>query len=161
MGIGWGRGTEAELSEFEVPLDADDVPDAIQQATDLLEPAVRQLAGTDATYELSIESTDVDAYWAYWLDGAGQRARLRLNRRNARFTEVKARLCALHEILGHALQSASLASRCNRENVPRVRLLSVHSQHQVLFEGLAQALPLFVAPDDAAMTVRVRLAHYL
>jgi hypothetical protein len=68
---------------------------------------------------------------------------------------------ALHEVLGHALQSACLAERCGREEVPWVRLLSVHAPHQVLFEGLAQALPLLVVPDDHALVTRVRLAHHL
>jgi hypothetical protein len=37
----------------------------------------------------------------------------------------------------------------------------VHAQQQVLFEGLAQAMPLFVAHDDSKLLARVRLAHYL
>jgi hypothetical protein len=51
----------------------------------------------------------VDAYWAYWLDGAGQRVRLRLNMPNATFTKVQARQFALHEVLGHGLQGASIS----------------------------------------------------
>jgi len=73
---------------------------------------------------------------------------------------VQARQFALHEVLGHGLQSASYAARCKAENVPWVRLLSVHAQQQVLLEGLAQALPLFVTPEDTALATRVRLAHY-
>lgn len=42
-----------------------------------------------------------------------------------------------------------------------MRLLPVHALYQVLLEGLAQALPLFVTPDDAALVARVRLDHYL
>jgi hypothetical protein len=73
---------------------------------------------------------------------------------------VVARQFALHEVLGHALKSASYFARCADEDVPWVRLMSVHAQQQVLFEGLAQALPMFVTPDDAPLITRVRLAHY-
>jgi hypothetical protein len=119
------------------------------------------VTGANATFALDIQADDVDAYWSYWLDGAGQRARLRLNLRRARFTRTRVRQFALHEVLGHALQSACLAERCAREEVPWVRLLSVHAPHQVLFEGLAQALPLLVTPEDEALVARVSLAHHL
>jgi hypothetical protein len=161
LGIGWGPDLDKDLRELEGPLDAEAAPDAIREAATDLEPAVRQLVGTSATYVLDIEATKVDAYWAYWLDGAGERVRLRLNLKNAAFTRVRARQFALHEVLGHGLQSASLADRCQREDVPWVRLLSVHAPHQVLLEGLAQALPLFATPQDESLIVRVRLDHYL
>ena len=160
LGIDWGPDTATEFEKVQNPFDAKDAADAIRQAADRYESVVREATGTDATYELSIETTDVDAYWGYWLTGAGHRVRLRLNLRMARFTEVGARLFALHEVLGHGLQSASLAAQCAREDVPWVRLLSVHAPHQVLLEGLAQALPLFVAPDDQALITRVRFDHY-
>ena len=115
------------------------------------------LIPTDPVEELGSEAGE---RWSYWLDGAGQRVRLRLNLRNARFTEVGARQFALHEVLGHGLQSASLTAWCATDEVPWVRLLSVHAPHQVLLEGLAQAMPLFVAADDEALTTRVRFDHY-
>lgn len=160
LGVAWGPNTTAELNEMEGRLDVDSAPDAIRQAALDLEPLVRRMTGTDAPYELTVTPVDVDAYWAYWLDGAGQRVRLRLNLRNARFTKVQARQFALHEVLGHGLQSASYAARCAAEDVPWVRLLSVHAPQQVLLEGLAQALPLFVTPDDEPLVTRVRLSHY-
>ncbi len=40
-------------------------------------------------------------------------------------------------------------------------LTAVHAPQQVLLEGLAQALPLFLTPDDSWLTTRVRLAHYV
>jgi hypothetical protein len=73
---------------------------------------------------------------------------------------VRARQFALHEVLGHGLQCASLAARCQEVDVPWVRLLSVHAPYQVMLEGLAQVMPLFVTPDDAALEARVRLDHY-
>jgi hypothetical protein len=160
IGVDWGSDTPVDLEHAEGLLDVKDAPDAIRQAADRYEPTVRKATGTTAPYDLSIETTDIDAYWAYWLDGAGRRVRLRLNLRNARFTEVGARQFALHEVLGHGLQSASLADRCAREDVPWVRLLSVHAPHQVMLEGLAQAMPLFVAPNDQALTARVQFDHY-
>lgn len=43
----------------------------------------------------------------------------------------------------------------------RDSMLSVTAPHQVLFEGLASAMPLFAASDDAALVARVRLDHYV
>jgi hypothetical protein len=161
MGIGWHATTDRELDSAEGPLEPEDVPEAIRWAADEYEPAVRTATGAQAEFRLRIEPVTVDAYWAFWLDGAGQDVRLRLNLRRARFTAVRARQFALHEVLGHGLQYATLAARCAQHSVPWVRLLSVFAPHQVLFEGLAQALPLLVTPDDPALTARVRLDHYL
>jgi hypothetical protein len=86
---------------------------------------------------------------------------MRINSRRANFTDIQARQFALHEILGHGLQCASYAQSCQRLDVPWIRVTSVHAQQQVLLEGLAQALPLFVCPDDRPLIARVRLAHYL
>lgn len=160
LGIDWGPKTLTDLMEAEGPLDVSSSADAIREAAADLEPKVRAATGATADYDLTVESVDVDAYWSYWLDGAGQKPRLRINLRNARFTQVVARQFALHEILGHALQFASISARCAREDVPWIRLCSVHSPNQVLFEGLAQAMPLFVSPDDENLTARVRLDHY-
>lgn len=160
-GISWGPETWLDLQRSEEKLAPEQVADAIREAARLCEPSVRALTGTDAAYTLAIETDNVDAYWEYWLDGVGQNARLRLNMRNARFTDVQARQFALHEVLGHALQSASYSARCVREEVPWVRILSVHAEHQVMLEGLAQALPFFVASDDEALMARVKLDYYL
>ncbi len=160
MGIEWNAGTLVELASREGRLTIDQAPDAIRQAAEELEPIVRKLTGTDAPFDLKIESADVDAYWSYWLDGSGPNARLRLNLRRAQFTEVQARVFALHEVLGHALKGASYAARCAETDVPWVRLLSVHAPQQVLLEGLAQALPLFVIPDDEQVVARTRVAHF-
>jgi hypothetical protein len=161
LGIQWGTGTKRDLLDSEQNLTVEEIPDALRAAAARFEPLVRKATGTTAPYNLTIETANVDAYWSYWLDGAGLDARLRLNMRNARFTDVQARQFSLHEILGHALQSASYSARCRVEDVPWVRLLSVHADQQVLLEGLAQALPLFVAPDDEPLIAHLRLDHYL
>ncbi|WP_227999085.1 hypothetical protein [Nocardia australiensis] len=160
-GVRWGESTAVDLAEAEGPIDAAAAPDAIREAATDYESAVRRATGTDAAYELTIEKVDVDAYWGYWLDGAGQRVRLRLNMRNASYTKTQARQFALHEVLSHGLQSASIAAHCVSEGVPWVRLSSVHGPQQVLLEGLAQTMPLFVARDDEALVTRVRIDHYL
>ncbi|WP_018506232.1 hypothetical protein [Parafrankia discariae] len=161
LGISWGPDTDRQLRDTEGPVDTADAPDLIRAAADELEPAVRALAETDAPYTLDITTADVDAYWAYWLDGTGHQVRLRFNLRNAAFTKTRLRQFALHEILGHALQSASYTTTAETTDVPWPRLLSVHVPYQVLLEGIAQAMPLFVLPDDTAVTARVRLDHYL
>jgi len=160
LGVSWGPELSADLEQLCGPADAADAPDIISQAATEYEEAVRQATGTDAPYELTIETADVDDYWAYWLDGAGQQVRLRLNMRNANFTQVEGRQFAMHEVLGHGLQNASYAARCARESVPWVRMTSVHALHQVMLEGLAEAMPLFITPYDEILIARVRLAHY-
>ncbi|MBT8225255.1 MAG: hypothetical protein HKP61_09240 [Dactylosporangium sp.] len=160
IGVPWGPNLDTDLKKIEGALSVEDAGDAIQAAAKELEPRVRELAATTAPYTLTVESVDVDAYWAYWLDGSGPDARLRLNLRQARFTQARARQFALHEVLGHALQCASYAHHAATEDVPWVRLMSVHTPYQVLLEGLAQALPLFVTPEDPVLVARVRLAHY-
>ncbi|MEV0408923.1 hypothetical protein [Actinoallomurus sp. NPDC050550] len=160
LGIGWGPDANTELRQAEGLLDVNEAPDAIRQAAQELEPAVREATGSTAPYTLTIETTEVDAYWAYWLDGAGDRVRLRLNLPNVEFTQAGARQFALHEVLGHGLQSASFAARAAAEDVPWVRLLSIHGPQQVMLEGLAQAWPLFILPDDKVLMARVRLSHY-
>ncbi|WP_433734915.1 hypothetical protein ACQP0C_41655 (plasmid) [Nocardia sp. CA-129566] len=161
IGIDWGPKLTSDLMTVEGILDASDIEGAIRDSAAGLEPSVRNMTGSTADYELSIESTDLDVYWSYWLDGAGQKTRLRINRRNARFTKVLARQFALHEVLGHALQFASISAHCAKEDVPWIRLQAVHAPSQILFEGLAQAMPLFVAADDKQLVARVRLDHYL
>lgn len=160
-GVSWGRDTEHDLAELEGRLEVDAVGEAIRRAAGEFEPVVRAATGTDAPFELAVEAVQVDAYWGYWLDGAGYSARLRINTRTAKFTAVRARQFALHEVLGHALQSASFTAAAAAADVPWVRLLSVHAPQQVLLEGLAQALPLLVVPADRPLALRVRIDHYL
>lgn len=161
FGIAWGPDTEKDLEAAEGPVELDAVPDQIHALADEYEAPVRAATGTTAPYSLKIETTTVDDYWSYWLDGGGENARLRLNLRHARFTAVRLRALVLHEIMGHALQGASYAHHSTLGEVPWVRLLSVHAPQQVLLEGLAQALPLFVCPEDEALIARLRLVHYL
>lgn len=160
VGISWGGSTDRDLTQLEEEVSVDEAADVIQAAAKRLEPEVRAITGATATFKLTVEMVDVDEYWSYWLDGRGSDARLRLNLRKAKFTRVRATQFGLHEILGHALQGANIAARCSVEEVPWVRILCVHSNQQVLFEGLAQAMPLFVAPDDDLLIARTRLDHY-
>ncbi len=161
IGLKWSGTLGVDLEQTESLLAADAAPDVIRKWADELEPVVRALADSAAPFSLTIEHVDLAAYWAYWLDGAGANVRMRINARNARFTEVQARQFALHEILGHGLQCASYAHHCASTDVPWIRLTAVHAQQQVLLEGLAQALPLFVRSEDVQLIARVRLAHYL
>jgi hypothetical protein len=160
VGVGWHAETMTELATKEGRLELDAVPDVVRSLVAELEPTVRALTGTQAPFTLTIENVNVDAYWSYWLDGAGENARMRLNLKNAVFTKVTALAFTLHEIFGHALQGASFSARAAADDVPWVRLLSVHAPQQTLLEGLAQALPLFVIPDDELAMARLRLVHY-
>ncbi len=160
-GVAWGPDTERDLDQAEGPVDTGEAAEAIREAATRLEARVRAASGATATFELTTETVDEDSYWSYWLDGAGQRARLRINLRRARFTTVRVRQFALHEILGHALCCACYAARCATQDAAWVRTLCVHTPGQVASEGLAQALPLFITPDDEPVITRVRLDHYL
>ncbi|MFC9973470.1 hypothetical protein ACFVH6_21510 [Spirillospora sp. NPDC127200] len=159
VGVAWGAGANEELRRVEGRLDIADAPSAICDAVVELEPLVRTIAETGAPYRLSIENVELEAYWSFWLDGAGSDVRLRLNLPNVDFTRVGARQFALHEVLGHGLQSASFSARA--AGAPWVRLLSVHAPQQVMLEGLAQALPLMVLPGDKVLAARTRLDHYV
>jgi hypothetical protein len=160
-GISWDTGTDEALADREGRLDLDDARDAIAAAAAAYEPATRALTGSDAEFNLSIEVVSLEEYWAYWVDGIGSDVRLRINLQNARFTKTQAIQFALHEILGHGLQCASFSQTAATEPVSWVRLSSVHSQQQVMLEGLAQALPLFIATGDSDLQLRVELTHYL
>jgi hypothetical protein len=160
LGIDWGRNTKEQLQEFQGPISAEQAAVEIGKAAEEFEPAVRAATGATTPYNLTIETADVDAYWHYWLDGAGSEVRLRLNLRHAHFTQTRSRQFALHEVLGHGLQAANIGCHCREHDVPWVRLFSVHAQQQTLLEGLAQALPLFVASTDKALVAAVRLDHY-
>jgi hypothetical protein len=161
LGVAWDADTARTLNKTEGVVDAVDAADVIQGYARELEHDVREFVDADAPFRVTVEHVDLDVYWAYWLDGAGADVRLRINGRNANFTEVQARQFALHELLGHGLQCASYAEECRRHDVPWVRMTSVHAQQQVLLEGLAQAVPLFLRPDDEPLIARVRLAHYV
>ncbi|MGH3889029.1 MAG: hypothetical protein ACRDSZ_21155 [Pseudonocardiaceae bacterium] len=162
IGIGWHKDTRQELDNLGDSICMKDAPIAIREQAETLQPVVRRITGTTADFHLEIEMVKVDAYWTYWVDGVRDRARLRLNRRNAAtFTPVRIRQFALHEILGHALQCASFYATCLRGPVKWLRKLCVFGKHQILLEGLAQALPIFVAPDDKALLAHVHLDHYL
>ncbi len=161
IGITWNENTRKELGNLGGPLSIDDVPDALREEADNMLPAVRDMTGTSAEYELSIELVNIDAYWAYWVDGVRNQARLKLNRKNASFTPARVRQFAAHEILGHALQCASFYATCTQGPVNWLRKFSVFGNHQVLFEGLAQALPMFITPDDDVLLAHVYLDHYL
>jgi hypothetical protein len=160
FGIDWGPATRTALEEAQGLLPLEEAEEAIREAADEHEALVRHLTGATAPFHLTVETADVDAFWGSWLDGAGGHIRLRLNRRTARFTRTRARQFALHDILGHGLQSANLARTCRERDVPWVRLCSVHAPHQILMEGLAQALPLLVTPEDQELIAAVRLDHY-
>jgi hypothetical protein len=161
LGIAWGPSTADDLRQHQGPISVEEAELHIRKAADEFEEAVRRITGSTARFDLAVETADVDAYWGYWLDGAGSDVRLRLNLRRARFTPVRARQFALHEVLGHGLQCASIARRCSENDVPWVRLQSVHCPQEIASEGLAQALPLLVAPEDEELMTCVRLDHYL
>ncbi|NUS72862.1 MAG: hypothetical protein HOQ05_05580 [Corynebacteriales bacterium] len=161
LGVKWGPDTENELNEAEGPLTLDAAIHTMRDAIDEYLPRVRELVGVNVDLNVNIETDNVDAYWSYWADGTGNAIRLRLNTRRARFSKARARYFALHEGVAHGLQMASFAHQATTTNVSWVRFLSVHSLYLVAIEGIAQALPLFIAADEPHLVARTRLDHYL
>lgn len=160
VGVAWGESTRDDVRALDEHLDPGEVRDAIDASAAEFEPRVREMAGTTAEFNLTIENVELDAYWSYWLDGAGHDARLRINVTNAAFTKLDAYRFAAHEVLGHALQYSSLTTSAEKADVEWPRLLSVHSTHQVLCEGLAQLLPLALQPENPLVAAFARLDHY-
>ncbi|MGH3450812.1 MAG: hypothetical protein ACRDQW_08785 [Haloechinothrix sp.] len=97
--------TDDLLAEREGGLPPGEAASPIRAAADEFEEAVRDATGSTADYHLTVETVDVEDCWHYWLDGAEQEVRIRLNLRKARFTQVRTRQFALHEVLGHGLQT--------------------------------------------------------
>jgi hypothetical protein len=118
LGIAWGPSTAEELRQHQGPISVQEADLHIRKAADEFEEAVRRITGSTARFDLTVETADVDAYWGYWLDGAGSEVRVRLNLRQARLTHARARQFALHEVLGHGLQCASIARQCLENDVP-------------------------------------------
>ncbi len=69
---------------------------------------IREATGSAVSGTFTIESAGMDAYGVYWLDGAGDKVRLRL---------PNVRPVLLYEVLGHGIQSASLTARVAAEDV--------------------------------------------
>jgi hypothetical protein len=161
LGISWDKHAWTNLGAVSEQLPAADVSSAIAEYAEKYEPNIRRLVDTDADFNLTIEDVEVDAYWSYWLDGAGHDTRLRINRNKTSFSRVDAYRFALHEVLGHALQYSSLTAQAESHTVEWPRILSVHCPYQVLFEGLAQVLPWVASPDDEIICTRTRIDHFM
>jgi hypothetical protein len=108
-----------------------------------------------------MEPVSEDRFWDYCLDGRANVVRLRINVNHLRLSRVRVRQFAVHELLGHGLGYSSISDRAASGDDRWVRILSVHCPYQCTFEGLAQALPLFLARSDPDLLTRTRLHHYL
>jgi hypothetical protein len=161
LGISWNEHTWKNLHALSEQLPAADVGAAIAEYAGKYESSIRRLVDTDADFNLMIENVEVDAYWSYWLDGAGHDTRLRINKSRASFSRIDAYRFALHEVLGHALQYSSLTAQARADAAEWPRILAVHCPHQILFEGLAQVLPWIALPDDEIMIARTRIDHFM
>jgi hypothetical protein len=161
LGISWDEHTWRNLHALSEQLPAADVSAAIAEYAGKYESSIRRLVDTNADFNLTIEDVEVDAYWSYWLDGAGHDTRLRINKSKASFSRLDAYRFALHEVLGHALQYSSLTARADADTVEWPRILAVHCPHQILFEGLAQVLPWIASPDDDLVISRTRIDLFM
>lgn len=60
LGISWGPELDTDLQQLCEPVDLADAADIIQEAAGEYEAAVRQATGTDAPYDLTVETVNVD-----------------------------------------------------------------------------------------------------
>ena len=159
-GIDWGpRLLEALANKEGGALEQRNVTRLLRDEATKLTPRLTSLVGSTPDTRYTIEFAHADAYWSYWVDGNPRGARLRVNESRARYTGALLRQFAMHEVLGHIFQLASWASTAAEEEVLWPRYTSVHGRQQILLEGLAQALPLFLAPEDEEVVTRVWLDH--
>ncbi|MGH3566568.1 MAG: hypothetical protein ACRDRH_11165 [Pseudonocardia sp.] len=159
--VSWGARTLEELRAVEAELSPDAVGEAIKGCAAEHERYVRDAVASETRFNLQIESVESNEYWSYWLDGSGFDARLRINAMRASFTPTDVYRFALHEALGHALQYASISNHARTDDdIPWLPLLAVHSNHQVLFEGIGQILPLVFDRENKLVNTFVRLDHY-
>ncbi|MDQ3765359.1 MAG: hypothetical protein M3460_29010 [Actinomycetota bacterium] len=161
LGVSWDEHTWKNLRAVSEQLPVAEVGAAIVQYARKYESGVRRLIDTATDFNLSIEDVEIDAYWSYWLDGAGHDARLRINKNNASLSRIDAYRFALYEVLGHALQYSILTAQAGASTVEWTRILAVHFPHQILFEGLAQVLPWIALPDDEIVICRTRIDHFV
>ncbi len=113
--------------------------------------------------EYTIESAEVDAYWANWIDGSREEGiRLQINRhRRIGYHKYAATTFALHEIGGHALHVLELAAAAERGEIDSAALnFTVHSCEAVQMEGLAQSL-LFLSTEEGEVPEEALLGQEL
>lgn len=163
LGLTFADDLPEALENAEGLVRIEDIPELFRDILATWKPTFDAYVRQTGDWSLDIEIVEIDDYWSYWVDGIGSSFRLRINRRNARFTSVLATQFVFHELLGHASQLDAWRRSSEAGAVTPWRIYSsVHTPHQPLLEGLAQALPLFVnEAADAPLLLRIQLSHFM
>jgi hypothetical protein len=152
------------LRKLERAIPMSDIADHFRATFDQHKPALEKLLERKIDFPLKIEIVDVDAYWSCWVDTQDDVFRLRINSKSGDFTESKALRMVYHELLAHCCQMAIWKEQIANSEMDRIwGLTTVHSPEQFLFEGLAQALPLFLRneqPTSPILNARMQLSHF-
>ena len=146
------------LPEEQVGPDPTAIEAAFRAELERMRAAVLDEFSIALDFDVTFESVDVDAYWSYWVDGAGLQYRLRFNRSNRAYGRSEVTQFVLHELLGHCGQASKWYNAPGLSNF--ARLLSVHTYEQVHLEGFGQGLPLLLQATRDTLT-EVRAVYVL
>jgi hypothetical protein len=99
-------------------------------------------------FEVEVSFVEIDQYWRFWVDGVGDRFRLRFNRFRDGFTASQIDQFVLHELIAHCGQATGWRNEIIAGNLDPVHgLTAIHTWEQAHLEGLAQTIPLFLESD--------------
>ena len=125
--------------------DTDEVKALFNERFEAFRSEIEVLTGQTITFEIEVSFVEIDEYWRFWVDGQGDRFRLRFNRFRDGFSISQIDQFVLHELIAHCGQASGwrneiMAGRLN----PIHGLTAIHTWEQGHLEGLAQAIPLFL-----------------
>lgn len=149
-------------AESQQPMSAADFAQTIEAYGTAYLPYVQTLIGAEVRplpYE--IITVPEDAFWLNYVEGVYNKYILKINsdpRHLQRRTEGKAKLLAIHEILGHLVQMKSWQDAIEKGTLLQcLGETDVFDSEQVALEGLAQNMHLFVPEVYASLDDKVRL----
>ena len=153
---------DEQMAKLDPPLPQTAIEPTFHELLQEYRSSIEHALGTSLAFDLTIESVDVDEYWSYWVDGAADKFRLRLNRRRASFSWHECLQFTFHELLSHCGQMDAWRSLIAKGVLAKsLGVTTVHSPEQFMSEGIAQVMPVLLsspASDNemllAQMTVR-------
>lgn len=128
--------------------DRETIKTLFEQRFQVFRAQVEKIIDQQLSFEVDVSFVEIDQYWRFWVDGVGDRFRLRFNRFREGLSASQIDQFVLHELVAHCGQATGwrseiIAGRLN----PIHGLTAVHTWEQSHLEGLAQALPLFLDRD--------------
>jgi hypothetical protein len=92
---------------------------------------------------LSVEFTEVDAYWSNWISGERRGIKLEINlHARKKYDRGRTLALCLHEVCGHAVQMSLWRDMISRLQLNEAcGVTTVHTPEAFVMEGLAQTVP--------------------